>query len=67
MTITTPKATGTPRPWQTGILAGMASYVDGGAVCDLIEPFHDYPPDFYHSSMTASPVDHAKRAAFGCL
>ena len=32
MTITTPKATGTPRPWQTGILAGMASYVDGGAI-----------------------------------
>lgn len=30
--MTTPTATGTPGPWRTGILAGMASYLDAGAI-----------------------------------
>ncbi|HEU5097942.1 MAG TPA: MFS transporter [Roseiflexaceae bacterium] len=32
MEMITPTATGTPRPWRTGILAGMASYLDAGAL-----------------------------------
>lgn len=32
MGMTKPTAGGTPGPWRTGILAGMASYLDGGAI-----------------------------------
>lgn len=32
MEMTTPTATRTPGPWRTGILAGMASYLDAGAI-----------------------------------
>jgi MFS transporter, SP family, inositol transporter len=32
MSTNKPIASGTPRPWRTGILAGMASYLDAGAI-----------------------------------
>lgn len=32
MEMTTPASTGTPGPWRTGLLAGMASYLDAGAI-----------------------------------